>query len=145
VECRRANLFDVSAITAMLIEMHNDAEIKLTSVNTEKLVNKINEALHQGVILIAQKDDKVVGSIGGMIVSDWWSDEKHLSDLWFYVSPSCRKSKAAVLLSKGFIKIAKEAKLPVRLGHVFSGDVDRKDKFFERLGMNKAGSLYVEN
>tara|TARA_R110000823_G_scaffold201344_3_gene332214 strand:- start:181 stop:618 length:438 start_codon:yes stop_codon:yes gene_type:complete len=145
VECRRANLFDVSAITAMLIEMHNDAEIKLTSVNTEKLVNKINEALHQGVILIAQKDDKVVGSIGGVIVSDWWSDEKHLSDLWFYVSPSCRKSKAAVLLSKGFIKIAKEAKLPVRLGHVFSGDVDRKDKFFERLGMNKAGSLYVEN
>jgi|TARA_R110000796_G_scaffold27531_1_gene75846 hypothetical protein len=145
VECRRANLFDVSAITAMLIEMHNDAEIKLTSVNTEKLVNKINEALHQGVILIAQKDDKVVGSIGGMIVSDWWSDEKHLSDLWFYVSPSCRKSKAALLLSKGFIKIAKEAKLPVRLGHVFSGDVDRKDKFFERLGMNKAGSLYVEN
>ncbi len=129
----------------MLIEMHNDAEIKLTSVNTEKLVNKINEALHQGVILIAQKDDKVVGSIGGMIVSDWWSDEKHLSDLWFYVSPSCRKSKAALLLSKGFIKIAKEAKLPVRLGHVFSGDVDRKDKFFERLGMNKAGSLYVEN
>jgi|TARA_R110000782_G_scaffold5657_2_gene19558 hypothetical protein len=145
VECRRANLFDVSAITAMLIEMHNGAEIKLTSVNTEKLVNKINEALHQGVILIAQKDDKVVGSIGGMIVSDWWSDEKHLSDLWFYVSPSCRKSKAALLLSKGFIKIAKEAKLPVRLGHVFSGDVDRKDKFFERLGMNKAGSLYVEN
>ncbi|MDB4345101.1 GNAT family N-acetyltransferase [bacterium] len=145
MECRRANLFDVSAITAMLIEMHNDAEIKLTSVNTEKLVNKINEALHQGVILIAQKDDKVVGSIGGMIVSDWWSDEKHLSDLWFYVSPSCRKSKAALLLSKGFIKIAKEAKLPVRLGHVFSGDVDRKDKFFERLGMNKAGSLYVEN
>tara|TARA_R110000822_G_scaffold290479_1_gene412513 strand:- start:597 stop:1034 length:438 start_codon:yes stop_codon:yes gene_type:complete len=145
VECRRANLFDVSAITAMLIEMHNGAEIKLTSVNTEKLVNKINEALHQGVILIAQKDDKVVGSIGGVIVSDWWSDEKHLSDLWFYVSPSCRKSKAAVLLSKGFIKIAKEAKLPVRLGHVFSGDVDRKDKFFERLGMNKAGSLYVEN
>ena len=129
----------------MLIEMHNDAEIKLTSVNTEKLVNKINEALHQGVILIAQKDDKVVGSIGGVIVSDWWSDEKHLSDLWFYVSPSCRKSKAALLLSKGFIKIAKEAKLPVRLGHVFSGDVDRKDKFFERLGMNKAGSLYVEN
>jgi|TARA_R110000787_G_scaffold109661_2_gene218211 hypothetical protein len=145
VECRRANLFDVSAITAMLIEMHNGAEIKLTSVNTEKLVNKINEALHQGVILIAQKDDKVVGSIGGLIVSDWWSDEKHLSDLWFYVSPSCRKSKAALLLSKGFIKIAKEAKLPVRLGHVFSGDVDRKDKFFERLGMNKAGSLYVEN
>jgi hypothetical protein len=145
VECRRANLFDVSALTAMLIEMHNNAEVELTKVNTEKLVNKINEALHRGVVLVALKDNKIVGSIGGLVVSDWWSDEKHLSDLWFYVSPSCRKSKAAVLLSKDFIKIAKDAKLAVRLGHVFSGDLDRKDKFFERLGMSKAGSLYVEN
>jgi hypothetical protein len=145
VECRRANLFDVSAITAMLIEMHNNAEIKLTKVNTEKLVNKINEALHRGVVFVVQKDNEILGSIGGAVVSDWWSDEQHLSDLWFYVSPTARKSKAAALLSKDFIKTAKEVKLPVRLGHVFSGDLDRKDKFFERLGMSKAGSLYVED
>jgi hypothetical protein len=145
VECRRANLFDVSAITAMLIEMHNNAEIKLTKVNTEKLVNKINEALHRGVVFVVQKDNEILGSIGGAVVSDWWSDEQHLSDLWFYVSPTARKSKAAALLSKDFIKTAKEVKLPVRLGHVFSGDIDRKDNFFERLGMSKAGSLYVED
>jgi hypothetical protein len=40
--------------------------------------------------------------------------------------------------------MANDAKLPVRLGHVFSGDLDRKDKFFERLGMIKAGSVFVE-
>jgi len=129
----------------MLIEMHNNAEIKLTKVNTEKLVNKINEALHRGVVFVVQKDNEILGSIGGAVVSDWWSDEQHLSDLWFYVSPTARKSKAAALLSKDFIKTAKEVKLPVRLGHVFSGDLDRKDKFFERLGMSKAGSLYVED
>ena len=49
-----------------------------------------------------------------------------------------------MLLVKNFIKLAKEAKLTVRLGHVFSGDVERKDKFFERLGLIKAGSVYVE-
>jgi len=129
----------------MLIEMHNNAEIKLTKVNTEKLVNKINEALHRGIVFVVQKDNEILGSIGGAVVSDWWSDEQHLSDLWFYVSPTARKSKAAALLSKDFIKTAKEVKLPVRLGHVFSGDLDRKDKFFERLGMSKAGSLYVED
>ena len=42
MEVRRANLFDVSAVTAMLIEMHNNAEMKLSALNTEKLVNKIN-------------------------------------------------------------------------------------------------------
>jgi hypothetical protein len=144
VECRRANLFDVSAITAMLVEMHNNAEIKLTKLNTEKLVNKINEALHRGIIFVVHDDNNIVGSIGGMVVSDWWSDETHLSDLWFYVSPSQRKSNAAMLLVKNFIKLSKEAKLTVRLGHVFSGDVERKDKFFERLGLIKAGSVYVE-
>ena len=141
MEVRRANLFDVSAVTAMLIEMHRNAEMKLSAVNTEKLVDKINEALHRGVILIAHNDNVIVGSIGGMVVNDWWSDEKYLSDLWFYVSPTHRKSKAASLLSRNFIKIAKEGKLSVRLGHIFSGDLDRKDKFFERLGMIKAGSV----
>ena len=134
----------MSAITAMLVEMHNNAEIKLTKLNTEKLVNKINEALHRGIIFVVHDGNNIVGSIGGMVVSDWWSDETHLSDLWFYVSPSQRKSNAAMLLVKNFIKLAKEAKLTVRLGHVFSGDVERKDKFFERLGLIKAGSVYVE-
>ena len=144
MECRRANLFDVSAITAMLVEMHNNAEIKLTKLNTEKLVNKINEALHKGIIFVVHDKNNIVGSMGGVIVSDWWSDETHLSDLWFYVSPTSRKSNAAMLLVKNFIKLSKEAKLTVRLGHVFSGDVERKDKFFERLGLIKAGSVYVE-
>ena len=43
-----------------------------------------------------------------------------------------------------FIKIGKEAKLKIRLGHIFSGDLERKDKFYERLGLVKAGSTYVE-
>ena len=134
----------MSAITAMLVEMHNNAEIKLTKLNTEKLVNKINEALHKGIIFVVHDKNNIVGSMGGVIVSDWWSDETHLSDLWFYVSPTSRKSNAAMLLVKNFIKLSKEAKLTVRLGHVFSGDVERKDKFFERLGLIKAGSVYVE-
>ena len=34
--------------------------------------------------------------------------------------------------------------MKIRLGHIFSGDVNRKDKFYERLGLVKAGSIYVE-
>ena len=43
-----------------------------------------------------------------------------------------------------FIKIAKDAKLKTRLGHIFSGDLDRKDKFYSKLGMKKIGSTYME-
>jgi len=34
--------------------------------------------------------------------------------------------------------------MKIRLGHLFSGDIDRKDKFFKRLGFAKAGSIFVE-
>ena len=61
-----------------------------------------------------------------------------------YVFPDSRKSNIAKNLIIDFMKIAKEAKLKIRLGHVFSGDIERKDKFFERLGLIKAGSLFVE-
>jgi hypothetical protein len=30
------------------------------------------------------------------------------------------------------------------LGHVYSGDIDRKDNFYERLGLCKVGSLFTE-
>lgn len=135
----------MSALALMLVEMHQKTQNKIPSINSEKLIGKINEVLHRGIILVAHEDNKIVGSIGGMAVCDWWSDEQHLSDLWFYVTPDARKSRAAHLLATDFINIANEAKIPVRLGHVFSGDSDRKDKFFERLGLIKAGSLYVEN
>ena len=80
-----------------------------------------------------------------MPVSDWWSEEKYLADSWFYVFPDSRKSNIAKNLIIDFMKIAKEAKLKIRLGHVFSGDIDRKDKFYEKLGLVKAGSIYMEN
>mgnify|MGYP003656359700 CR=1 FL=1 len=141
---RKASVLDISAITYMLNTMHKETELNVSTINTFKLVNKINEIIHTGIVLVAIQDNKLVGSIGGTTSSDWWSEEKHLSDLWFYVYKDARKSEIAKNLITDFIKIGKEAKLKIRLGHIFSGDVDRKDKFYERLGLVKAGSTYVE-
>ena len=141
---RRANVLDISAIIFMLNQMHKETEVEVPKINTQKLINKINELLHRGVILVAIENNKLVGSIGGITVTDWWSDEPYLSDAWFYVSPDFRKSTFAKNLCMDFIKVAKDAKMKVRLGHVFSGDLDRKDKFYERLGLVKVGSTYME-
>jgi hypothetical protein len=42
------------------------------------------------------------------------------------------------------MRVAKEAQFKIKLGHVYSGDGERKDKFYERLGLSKVGSLYTE-
>jgi GNAT superfamily N-acetyltransferase len=141
---KKATILDISGIALMLTMMHKETILEIPKINTLKLIDKVNELLHKGIILIAIKDNKIIGSIAGMPVSDWWSDEEYLADAWFYVYPEHRKSDVAKKLSISFINIAKKAKIKIRLGHVFSGDLDRKDKFYERLGLVKAGSTYVE-
>ena len=141
---RRANVLDTSALIFMLNEMHKETEVEVPKINTHKLINKINDLLHRGLVLVAIKDNKIVGSIAGMEVTDWWSDEKYIADTWFYVFPNERKSNFAKNLCIDFIKIAKQAKLKVRLGHIFSGDLERKDKFYSKLDLVKIGSTYME-
>jgi N-acetylglutamate synthase-like GNAT family acetyltransferase len=145
MKIRRAGVLDISAIIALLIEMHNGTDVPASKIHSEKMVNKITETIHRGIGFVSLNDNNVIeGSIGGLVASDWWSDEKYLGDLWFYVTPEARKSNAAFELVRNFKRIGKEAKIPVRLGHVFSKDLERKDKFFERLGLQKAGSVFLE-
>jgi len=144
MQVRRAVATDISALYAMLKEMHSNTKFDVAPIDDYKLLNKINELIHKGLVLVSYKENEITGSIGGITTSDWWSSETLLSDVWFYVSPLHRKSRSALILIKTFIKIAKDAKLKIRLGHIYSGDIERKDKFYEKLGLVKAGSTYVE-
>ena len=141
---RLATVEDLSELYMMLLVMHSDTVDGTSPVNSERLTTAINNALHRGVVIVAEVDGKIVGSIGGMETSDWWSNKLYLADLWFFVYKEHRKTRAAIKLVKSFLEIGRDANIKVKLGHVYSGDVDRKDKFYERLGLVKAGSLYME-
>lgn len=141
---RKATVFDISQILLLLNNMHKETTITVPPIDSYKITNKVNQVLHEGIVLLATQENKLQGSIGGVIASDWWSNEKYLADIWFYVYPDARKSNVAKSLISDFIQIGKNTKMKVRLGHIFSGDLDRKDKFYERLGLVKAGSTYVE-
>jgi L-amino acid N-acyltransferase YncA len=141
---RRATVIDISALAIMLDQMYKETEIEVPKINTSKLINKINDLVHNGLVFVSVEDNKIQGSIAGQICQDWWSEDKYIADTWFYVFKEQRKSDVAKKLLQTYIKTAKDVKLKIRLGHIFSGDLDRKDKFFERLGFVKAGSIFVE-
>jgi GNAT superfamily N-acetyltransferase len=141
---RLATVEDLSELYMMLQVMHSETIDGTSPIDSEKLTSAINNALHRGVVVVAEIDNKIVGSIGGVETSDWWSSEKYLADLFFFVYKEHRKSTIAVKLIKSFMEIGKKANMKMKLGHVYSGDGDRKDKFYERLGFVKAGSLYTE-
>jgi|TARA_R110000751_G_scaffold20052_3_gene59188 hypothetical protein len=138
---RRATILDISYILALLIKMHEESEFELCEIKPEKMFQSVSNAIENGVVFISVQDGRITGTIGGVYSSDWWSDEVFLGDLWFYVCKECRKSKAGISLIKSFIN--EGGKMQLRLGHVYGGDMKRKDKFYERLGLLKAGSYYV--
>ena len=60
---RRANVGDISGIIFLLQMMHEETVVDIPKINTGKLVHKINELLHTGIILVAVDNEKVIGSI----------------------------------------------------------------------------------
>ena len=141
---RRAEQTDVSELYDMLTDMHSQTVLPVSPMKKDKVMNMIILAITRGVVYVATEKNKILGSIGGMSTSDWWSTDEYLGDLWFYVFPEHRKSNIAIRLVKTFINYGKEVKLKIKLGSVYSGDLRRKDNFFNRLGFVKAGSLYLE-
>ena len=141
---RRADANDIQEVYELLSAMHDGTETYTSPMSESKVLHMIKHMIDKGIVLVAGKEGKIIGSQAGNLASDWWSEEKFLSDVWFFVHPNNRKSRAAIKLVKCFIKIGKELKVKVKLGHVYSGDMDRKDNFFNRLGFVKAGSLFTE-
>jgi hypothetical protein len=141
---RLATVEDLSELYVMLHVMHSETVDEVPSIDSEKLTAAINNAIHKGFVLIYEVDGKIAGSMAGLDSSDWWSTEKYIADLWFFVYKEHRASRAAITLVKSFMKIARDTNMKVKLGHVYSGDHERKDKFYKRLGLNKVGSLYTE-
>ncbi len=141
---RLATVEDLSEIYMMLNVMHSETIEGTSPIDSEKLTSAINNALHKGVVIVFDVNGKIAGSIAGVETSDWWSSEKYLADMWFFVYKEHRRSNIAAKLIKSFMRVAKEAQFKIKLGHVYSGDGERKDKFYERLGLSKVGSLYTE-
>jgi len=141
---RLATVEDLSGIYMMLNVMHSETINSTSSIDSEKLTSAISNALHRGVVLVFDVDGKIAGSIAGLETSDWWSSEKYLADMWFFVYKEHRKSNIASKLVKSLMQLARESNVKIKFGHVYSGDGERKDKFYERLGLSKVGSLYTE-
>lgn len=141
---RIATPSDATELIDMIVTMHTEAKFPIPPLDMDKVSGAISKAIQTGIVLVATKDKKIIGSIGGIVAEDWFSKNKVLGDLWFYVNKEERSSNTAVFLIKHFISAAKKAKLTVRLGHVYFGDLERKDKFYKKLGLTLIGQTYSE-
>ena len=140
MQIRKATIFDFSPICGLLHRMHKEVDFCISEISPAKFSSVILHAINQGTVVVAIKDGHLIGSIGGGYASEWWSEEIILGDVWFYVEPESRSTKAAKELIKEFMELGDGMK--IKLGHMYGADQERKNNFYERLGLRKAGIHY---
>ena len=144
IKTRQADTFDAVAILQLLMAMHDESRLPLSPVDPGKALNAINHAISKGYVEVALQDGYIVGAIGGMTFQDWGSAEERFADLFFYIAPECRKSNAAKMLLRKFIDyVVHKHGFKLKVGTVTGEDLERKDKFFGRMGFVRAGCAYI--
>ena len=141
---RLAKKSDKPEILKLLWKMHE--EVSLGTLNKERAEAKVDEVLSKGCILVTEdvSTKKLVGTVGLLASSFWWTDQKALGDVWCFVSPKYRKSRAFAMLLKGIKTIAKGLKLPVLLANFGNVEESRKSKLYGRIGVKMGTTIIVD-
>ena len=91
-------------------------------------------------------DNKLIGFISGMHQEYFFSSNKKVSDLGFYILPEYRGSRAAIKLLKELENWAKSFGVEdLYLGQTTAINIEKTQKFYERLGYKTVGFNTVKH
>ena len=146
VRIRQATAHDLSAIIVLLEEMREESALAYPPIHYGKLVAVLNDTMSNYLCAVAEDDDGgIVGCAGATIMEWFFSHGARVGDVFFYVAPGARASNAAAKLMKCLMKYAEEKELPLITGPTDGNDLDRKEQFYERFGLQKFGALFATN
>lgn len=145
ISVRRAEPRDAGAVVSLLLKMHAETAVPLSPPNEFKIHRAVIDTIEHGIALVAVDGRRLIGSIGGVAHADWWSTETRVFELWWYVRPEHRATTGAGLaLYRGFKKAAGDIPVRMDLFNVGGGDPEKVNRMCVKLGLVRAGSVYVE-
>lgn len=143
IRLRVATLSDFPGVLALLMEMADETAMALA--NWDKVGAKLSKLLSESNVIVADKDGRIVGSVGLEHTSWWYSDEGYLADRWTFVTKSERKGLTAARLIKFARNYANAQGLPLAMGVWTKDDTARKNSLFRRY-LRPIGEMFmVEN
>ena len=125
-------------------QMISEAEFKDAVLDKDKIRDLW--VMAEGIIYVAEKDNKLIGFIAGMVQPYFFSQRKRVTDMGFFVQPEHRGSSAAIKLIKALENWAKENNVvDVCLGQTTAVKLEETQKFYTRLGYKTVGFNTVKH
>lgn len=100
-----------------------------------------------GILLIAEVDDQLVGIVGGSLFSWYFNPEyKSGQEIFWYVTPEYRGTTIGIRLLKEMEKQAKEkgASTWIMISEYHMGNYEQLDKLYRKLGYSDHETGYIK-
>ncbi len=146
---RKGNKFDIPFIVEMLKNYRDAAPLKvLNEANNKEHIEQLlfNLIVGSGFILLAEKDNVIIGIIiAGIIPNIWNPKVKQCSEIAYWVEPEFRGGTAAYRLLKSYIaecdKMMESGKIQM---YTMSKMVNSPDLKYEKFGLSKLEETWVK-
>ena len=140
---RRATLKDAVDIREVLKTWLIESPHNFGTANNKKLLDNIIFYIRDSfVIVVVNKKNVIVGTLGASLDDTWYTDQKFLRMLWIHVLPQCRNFKVVRSMMVVLTEYAKSIKKPLIIETIQGKDMDRKHKLFMKLGSSFLGGTY---
>lgn len=135
---------DIPELVEMGAAMHAESSFAPMAYSREKVAASLLNGIKTALVVLAEDEGRIVGAMHGDVIKPWYSTDRMGIELFIYVRPESRGSRAALMLLRAWVKwcAASRAKQIRPATAATSPDADR---LYQALGFTPVGQLYVMN
>ena len=144
VKLRKACEDDTYQIRELLKNWLVETKLDFGKTNNSKARENILEYIDKHFVIVAEDDNKIIGSIAMANCDTWYTDKAFYRTLWFFVDQEKRNPQIAKSLLDFVREYAKIRNIPMILEIVQGKDMERKHQWATRQHLNYLGGTYSE-
>jgi GNAT superfamily N-acetyltransferase len=146
---RKATLDDLPRLAGLGAMLHGESDYAHYDFSIEKVYEYLYSLVDSpdGIMLVGEEADEIVGAFIGCVGSHWFGDCKVSYDLALFVLPKRRGSMLCARLVKAYIRAATDLGVDeILIGNstaVRSDRVEMVERLYERLGFRRRSGNYA--
>ena len=144
IKLRKACEDDAYQIRELLKNWLVETKLDFGKTNNSKARENILEYIDKHFVIVAEDDNKIIGSIAMANCDTWYTDKAFYRTLWFFVDQEKRNPQIAKSLLDFAREYAKIRNIPMILEIVQGKDMERKHQWATRQHLNYLGGTYSE-
>lgn len=142
---RLATPEDVAEMVECGAQMHAASSFSPLSFSREKVAQNLLNGIETAFVALSVDDaGRITGGLHGDVIEPYYSTDRMGIELFVYVRPEARGSRAALMLLRAWIRwcVASGAK---QIRPATAAKSPEADRLYRALGFEPVGALYVMN